>query len=70
MAGNNKSKPKPAPEEKPSEYTQAELLAQAQAIFGQPRFVVVGAFHGAKDPLTLEEAKALVKSFLTKEVKS
>lgn len=70
MAGGNKTKQKPEPKpEAISKYSQAELLAQAEAVFKQPRFVVVGAFYGAADPLTLDEAKDLVDRYVIKEVK-
>lgn len=63
---NTKRKPAAEPVQ---EYTRAELLAKAQAVFGQPRFVVAGAFHGSDEPVTLAEAKKLVNDFLKKEVK-
>jgi len=63
---NTSRRPAPEPAQ---EYTRAELLAKAQAVFGQPRFVVAGAFYGSDEPVTLDEAKKLVEDFLKREVK-
>lgn len=52
-----------------SKYSRAEILANAQAIFGVMPEVVAGALHGNKsEELTISEVKKAIKQFLRRGV--
>lgn len=58
-----------AKQQAPSTYTVAELMANAKVVFGVKREIVTGALYDVVGPITVEDAKTRVKSFLEKEVK-
>ncbi len=52
-----------------SKYSRAEILANAQAIFGVMPEVVAGALHGNKsEELTISEVKKAIEQFLKRSV--
>lgn len=54
----------------PTKYPLNELLEHSGALFNCAREVVVGALHDSKEQeYTVDEVKALIDKFLSKEVK-
>lgn len=50
-------------------YPQERLVADANAFFGHPSHVVVGALHGqTKKTFTVSETKKLIDKFLSRKV--
>lgn len=47
-------------------YSAERLVAESEAFLGVPSHVAVGAFHGGKKTMTLDDAKSRVKKWLDK----
>jgi hypothetical protein len=49
----------------PDKYEVSDLIARSSGFLGQPSFVVAGALHGKTEDMTLDDARAAVKAYLS-----